>query len=59
KSQRDRRKRVLAILDDQDGVSMEELVEITDSSENKLEQDVQALMDRGQVYEQNGELRMA
>ncbi|SNZ18370.1 replicative DNA helicase Mcm, partial [Natronoarchaeum philippinense] len=32
KSQRDRRKRVLAILDDQDGVSMEELVEITDSS---------------------------
>jgi len=59
KSQRDRRKQVVAIIDDQDGTTVEEVADIMVTDEEKVEHDVQSLRDRGQIYEMNGELRVS
>jgi replicative DNA helicase Mcm len=49
---------VVAIIEDQDGTTVEEIADILERDEEKIEHDVQALKDRGQVYEIDGELRI-
>ncbi|MGB9931994.1 hypothetical protein [Haloarcula amylolytica] len=57
KSQRDRRKQVLAVIEDQNGTTVEEVMDIIDMDETKVERDIESLKQRGQVYEIDGELR--
>ncbi|CAI50035.1 ATP-dependent DNA helicase MCM [Natronomonas pharaonis DSM 2160] len=57
KSQRTRRKRVLAIIEDKQGTTVEEVAEIIDETEKRVRNDVQSLKNRGQVYELDGEVR--
>mgnify|MGYP003851757595 FL=1 len=57
KSQRDRRKQVLAVIEDQNGATVEEVTDIIDMDETKVERDIESLKQRGQVYEIDGELR--
>ena len=57
KSQRDRRKQVLSVIEDQDGTTFEEVVDIIDMDEKKIEHDIDSLKQRGQVYDIDGELR--
>jgi len=57
KSQRDRRKQVLAIIEDQDGTTVEEVADIMVQDEQKVEHDIEALKENGRIYEMNGELR--
>lgn len=57
KSQRDRRKQVLAIIEDQDGTTTEEVADIIQMEEEKIEHDIEALRKNGRIYEMNGELR--
>lgn len=57
KSQRDRRKQVLAIIEDKDRTTVEEVAEIVSMDEEKVAHDIDSLKQRGQVYEMNGELR--
>jgi len=60
KSQRDRRKNILAVIkDEDDGRTVSEIADILDLDESKVEKEVQQLKDRGQVYELNGALRVA
>lgn len=58
-SQRRRRKDVLAVIDDREATSVEEIADIVDLAPEKIEADIQALKDRGRVYEMNGKLRKA
>ncbi|ELY68197.1 ATP-dependent DNA helicase [Natrinema pellirubrum DSM 15624] len=57
KSQRDRRKQVLAVIEDQNGATVEAVTDIIDMDETKVERDIDSLKQRGQVYEIDGELR--
>ena len=57
KSQRGRRKQVLAVIEDQNGATAEEVTDIIDMDETKVERDIESLKQRGQVYEIDGELR--
>lgn len=58
KSQRDRRKQVIGIIDDHDGVKLEEVADIMKSDIESVEIDIRQLKNRGQIYEiNNGELR--
>ena len=57
KSQRDRRKQVLAIIEDQDAPTVEEVVDIIDIDQKKIEHDIDSLQQRGQIFEIDGELR--
>jgi len=59
KSQRDRRRQVLSIIGDQDGTTGEEVADIMQMEQRKIEHDVQELKDRGKVYELDGELRVS
>jgi len=57
KSQRDRRKQVLAVIEDQNGATVEAVTDIIELDETKVERDIDSLKQRGQVYEIDGELR--
>ncbi len=57
KSQRDRRKQVLAVIEDQNGATVEAVTDIIDMDEAKIEPDIDSLKQRGQIYEIDGELR--
>ena len=57
KSQRTRRKRVLAIIEDKQGITLEEVAEIIDEAEKRVRNDIQSLKDRGQVYELDSKLQ--
>jgi replicative DNA helicase Mcm len=57
KSQRDRRKQVLAIIEDQDGTTAEEVAEIIDMDEEKIRHDIDSLKQNGKIYETRGKLR--
>ena len=58
KSQRDRRKQVLEIIDDHDKVGVEKVADIMETDVDKVKNDLQQLKNRGKVYEINdGELR--
>lgn len=59
KSRRDRMKQLYAIIEDQDGTTIEELTEIVDEDQDKVEYAIQKLKNRGQVYEpqDDGELK--
>lgn len=57
KSQRERRKQVLAVIEDQNGTTVEEVTDIIDMDEQKVKRDIDSLKQRGQVYEVDGELR--
>jgi replicative DNA helicase Mcm len=59
KSQRDRRKRVITLIENHDEVTVEGIADIMDTDAEKIGQDVQTLKDRGQVYEMDGKLRDA
>lgn len=57
KSQRGRRKEVLVVIEDQDATTVEEIVDILDMDEMKIEHDIDSLKQRDQVYEIGDELR--
>jgi replicative DNA helicase Mcm len=56
KSQRDRRKQVLAIVGEHDGTTVEEVADIMKRNEEKVEHAVEKLKQRGELYERNGEI---
>ncbi|MFD1601085.1 minichromosome maintenance protein MCM [Halobellus rarus] len=56
-SQRTRRKRILAIIEDQQEITVAEIADIIDEEETKIKNDIQSLKNRGQVYELQGQLR--
>jgi replicative DNA helicase Mcm len=51
KRQRDRRKRVFAVIEDQHGATVEAITDIIDMNETPGEHDVESLKQRGQAYE--------
>lgn len=55
RSQRDRRQKILAILEDQDGLEFEELDDIASSIDTaKIEHDIEHLKNEGRIYEAGG-----
>jgi replicative DNA helicase Mcm len=59
KSQRDRRKQVLAIVEEQTPTTVEEVADIIKMDEEKIAHDIKKLKERGQIYEiGNDELRV-
>jgi replicative DNA helicase Mcm len=57
KTQRDRRNQIVSVIEDQDGLPIEELVDIMDLEAAKVEHDVSKLKEKGRLYETNGILR--
>jgi replicative DNA helicase Mcm len=55
-SQRNRRKQVLAIVDDRNGIAKEDLLEIAEAPPGKLLNDITKLKERGQLIECQGNL---
>jgi replicative DNA helicase Mcm len=58
-SQRERRKRVLAVIADKDGTSIEEIAEVTGIDEGYVKSDLEHYKERGEIYGDPGELRKA
>jgi len=56
-SQRDRRKQVLAVIDDQDGVEVEEITDIMQVDSAKIQHDVEKLKETGRIYDSAAGLR--
>lgn len=53
----DSRKRILAIIEDKQGTAVEEVAEIISKTQRRVENDLQSLKDRGQVFEFDGQIR--
>ena len=51
KSQRDRRKMILAFLEERDGASYEELADITDIDDGVLRKELEQLRNKGRIYD--------
>lgn len=59
KSQRDRRKQLMAVIEEKGGTTADELTNVLDMDRDKVDAEIQALKDQGMVYELNQELRKA
>ena len=56
-SQKQRRQKILSEIEDADGITVDELQSNLDVDSDMLDHDIQALKDRGDIYESNEELR--
>ena len=59
KSQLDRRKQLVAVIEEKGGTTADELTNVLDMDRDKVDADIQALKDQGMIYELQQELRKA
>ncbi|QKY21701.1 minichromosome maintenance protein MCM [Halolamina sp. CBA1230] len=57
KSQRDRRKQILGVIEDQNDATVEGIMDTLDMDESKVNSAIESLKQNGKVYEIKGELR--
>ena len=57
KSQLDRRKRLLAVIEDEGATTADELNNVLDMDRDKLDAEIQSLKGQGKIYELQQELR--
>ena len=58
KSQLDRRKRLLAVIEEEGATTADELTNVLDMDRDKLDAEIQSLKEGGKIYELQQELRM-
>ena len=59
KSQLDRRKQLVAVIEEKGATTADELTNVLDMDRDKVDADIQSLKGQGEIYEMQQELRMA